>query len=105
MKWIIIIVVAGFLYYLFVLVKYGNIKFWKVAKSHPEEAYSFFTENDSFLVFDSKPPDGYRANLPPGKWDGPFRLHVPSRNNFIAIYGRSPEYRIAQEDFIKTLHG
>lgn len=105
MKWLVIIVVAGFLYYRFVLVKGGNLNFWKVAKANPEEAYSFFTGDDSFVVFDSKPPDGYRANLPSGEWDGPFRLHVPSRNKFVTIYGRAPEYQIAQEDFKRTHNG
>ena len=105
MKWLIIIVVAGFLYYRFVLVKRGNLNFWKSAKNHPEEAYSLFSSDDSFVVFDSKPPDGFRANLPSGEWDGPFRLHVPSRNKFVTIFGRVPEYQIAQEEFMRTHNG
>jgi len=52
-----------------------------------------------------KPPDGYRANLPSGEWDGPFKLHVPSRNKFVTIYGQSPEYDIAQENFMRTFDG
>jgi hypothetical protein len=104
MKWLIVIVVAGFLYYRFVLVKGGNLKFWKIVKTHPEEAYSLFTDNDCFVVFDRNPPDGYQANLPLGEWDGPFRLHVPSRTRFVTIYGRSPDYQIAQEDFMKIYH-
>jgi hypothetical protein len=102
MKWIVIIVVAGFLYYYFVLVKHGKLKFWKFAKNHPEDAYSFFIRDDSFVVFDSKPPGGYRANLPSGEWDGPFRLHVPSKNRIIIIFGRVPEYLSAQEKFRRT---
>ena len=105
MKWLIIIVVAGFLYYRFVLVKHGNLNFWKLAKNHPEDAYSFFTGDDSFVIFDSKPPDGFRANLPSGEWDGPFRLHIPSRNKFVTIFGRAPEYQIAQEEFMRTHNG
>lgn len=104
MKWLIIIVVAGFLYYRFVLVKGGNLKFWKFAKAHPEEAYSFFMGNDAFVVFEGKPTDGYKSNLPSGEWDGPFKLHVPSINKFVTIYGRPPEYQTAQENFMRSFH-
>ena len=104
MKWLIIIVVAGILYYRFVLVKGGNLKFWKFAKAHPEEAYSYFVGNDAFVVFDSKPLEGYKANLRSGEWDGPFKLHVPSINRLVTIYGRPPEYQTAQEDFMRSLH-
>jgi hypothetical protein len=73
MKWLIIIVIAGFLYYRFAFVKGGKLNFRKFAKAHPEEAYSFFSGNDKFVVFDSKPPDGYRENLPSDEWLGPFK--------------------------------
>ena len=105
MEWIIAIAVVGFLYYRFVLVKSGNLKFWKVAQAHPEEAYAFFKRNPCFVVFDSEPPGGYRASLPSGEWDGPFKLPVPSQNRVITIYGRSPEYQAAQENFIGSIHG
>jgi|LQYC01.1.fsa_nt_gi hypothetical protein len=105
MEWLIGIVIVGFLYYRFVIVKGGNLKFWKIVNGHPEEAYYFFKGNDCFMVFDSEPPGGYRANLPPGEWDGPFKLPVPSKNSVVTIYGRSPEYQTAQEDFIRSIHG
>lgn len=105
MEWLIGILIVGFLYYRFVLVKGGNLKFWKVVNSHPEEAYSFFKRNDCFVVFDSDPSGGYRANLPAGEWDGPFKLPVPSKDRVVTIYGRTPEYHDAQEDFIKSIHG
>ena len=41
MKWIIIIFIAGFLYYRFVLVKRGKLKFWKIAKNNPEAVVGF----------------------------------------------------------------
>lgn len=104
MEWLIIIVIAGFLYYRFVLVKGGNLKFWKFAKAHPEEAYSFFMGNDAFVVFDSIPLEGFKANSPLGEWDGPFKLYVPSINKFVTIYGRHPGYQTAQEDFMRSLH-
>ena len=105
MEWIVFIVIAGYLYYRFVIVKSGNIKFWKVANSYPEEAYAFFQGNNCFVVFDGEPPGGYRANLPEGEWDGPFKLPVPSKGIVVTIYGRAPEYQNAQENFIMSLHG
>lgn len=105
MEWLIGIAVVGFLYYHFVWSKLGNLKFWKLANAHPEEAYSFFKNNSCFVVFDSEPPGGYKANLPSGRWDGPFKLPVPSQNRVVTIYGRSPEYLAAQENFIASIHG
>ena len=106
-KWLIIIVIAviaGFLYYRFILVKHGNLKFWKFVNAHPEEAYSFFMDNDAFVIFDNKPIDGYKANLPSGDWDGPFKIYVPSKYKVVTIYGRHPEFQIAQKDFMRSFH-
>jgi hypothetical protein len=103
LKWLIGIAIVGFLYYYFVLVKSGNLKFWKAANSHLEEAYVFFKQNPCFVIFDSEPPDGYMANLPAGKWDGPFKFPVPAENKVVTIYGRSPEYLTAQENFVRNV--
>ena len=105
MEWLIGVVIVGFLYYRFVLVKSGNLGFWTVVNGHPDEAYSFFKNNEYFEVFDSEPPGGYRANLPKGEWDGPFKLPVPSRGRVVTIYGRSPGYQAAQEGFVRSIHG
>ena len=103
MEWIVVAIVVGFLYYHFVLVKGGNLKFWKVVNAHPEEAYSFFKANDCFVVFESEPPGGYRASLPAGEWDGPFKLPVPSKGQVVTVYGHVPEYQNAQENFIRSV--
>ena len=102
MEWLVIIVIAGFIYYHFVLVKGGNIKFWKAVSGHPEEAYLFFQNNSCFIIFDVKPPGGYLTNLPAGEWEGPFKLYVPSIDKTLTIYGRTPEYQIAQKDFTRN---
>lgn len=103
MKWLIIIVIAGFLYYRFVLVKGGNLKFWKFAKAHPDEVYSFFTGNDDFVVFDSK-PRAVIARICPRAIGMAHSDYMSPRNKFVTIFGRSPEYQIAQEDFMRTFH-
>ena len=33
-----------------------------------------------------------------------FKLHVPSINKFVTIYGRPPEYQTAQENFMRSFH-
>lgn len=100
MGWLIGVVIVGFLYYHFILVKHGNIKFWKIVSDHPEEAYVFCRASDCFAIFDSKPLGGYRMNLPAGKWDGPFRMSIPSKSEVVIMYGRSSDYEAAQEEFI-----
>jgi hypothetical protein len=100
MEWLIGIAIVGFLYYRFVIVKGGNIKFWKVAHANSEETYAFFKSNPAFVVFDTEPAGGYRANLPSGEWDGPFKLPVESQKRVIVIYGRSPDYQVAQDKYI-----
>jgi len=50
MEWLIVIAAAGLAYYRLILVKRGNLKFWRMAKSHPRETYSFFLQNDASVV-------------------------------------------------------
>lgn len=105
MKWIMGIAIVGFLFYYSVIVKYGNLKFWKVANDHPEEAYVFFDQNTCFIIYNSEPSGDYKANLPPGVWHGPFKFPVPSQSRVVIIYGRSHEYQTAQEIFVRSLNG
>ena len=91
---------AGLIFW-FVFMKKGNIDFWKIASRYPEEAYSFFMENENFLVFDEKPQNGYRNHLPQGNWNGPFKLYVPSKGVTVTIYGRYPGFIDAQNEFAK----
>jgi hypothetical protein len=105
MEWIIGIAVVAYLYYRFVLVKSGNLKFWKVAQANPEEAYAFFKHNSCFVIFEREPPGGYKANLPSGEWVGPFKFPVPSQDRVLTIYGHYPEYQIAQNNFLRSHNG
>ncbi|MEN6318520.1 MAG: hypothetical protein ABFD82_07160 [Syntrophaceae bacterium] len=101
MEWLIGAVIIGYLFYRFFFVKMGNLNFWKIVNNHADEAYYFFMSNECFVVFDSEPSGGYRASLPAGEWDGPFKLAVPSKGRVVTIYGRNPDYVKAQENFVR----
>lgn len=103
MKWIAIIGVLAFLFYRIVMVKEGNLSFWKVANSNPDEAYLFFEASAHFTVFIDKPSGGYRNALSDGDWDGPFKMYVPSIGKSVTIYGQAPMYEAEQEEFLRSL--
>jgi len=104
MKWLILLfsaVIAIGSCFRFIPGKGGRHKFWEFAKSHPEVAYYFFKGEDCFMVFDYTPQNGNQPDLPSGEWEGPFKLPVPSRRCTLTIYGRSPYYHNAMQNFIE----
>jgi len=105
MQWIILIVVLVMLYY-FVILRPGRLDFWKLAAKQPDRAFEFFQQRDCWKVFIDRLEGGYKDALPPGEWDGPFRLTVPQLGGkIITIYGRIPEYETAQQEFINNVKG
>ena len=107
MKWLILLITAvitAVSCFRFAPDKSGKHKFWKFAKSHPEVAYYFFKGEDCFMLFDYKPQNGYGPDLSSGEWDGPFRLNMPSRGCTLTIYGRTPYYETALQNFIERFH-
>lgn len=103
MEWIIGVVIIGFLYYKFVLVKAGNLNFWKTIARHPDEFYEFIKNNQNFIVFETESSAGLRGKLPPGDWEGPFKLAVPSKKIVINFFGLLPAYKMEQEKFLKGI--
>lgn len=102
MEFIIGIMIMFFIIYK-LFVKDGNIDFWKFISRDPETAYTFFCKNDCFKVFEDVPVEGFKARLPDGEWDGPFKIFLPSKNKTITIYGLVPRYKIEQEKFISKM--
>lgn len=98
MDWLFGFAILGFLYYWFVMRKAGNLKFWQVAARHPSEAMTFFATRDCFFIDLSGNVDkkGLGEN-----WVGPFFFSMPSVNRTVKIYGRTPDYLIAQQEFVK----
>ncbi|MFH1861985.1 MAG: hypothetical protein ABH878_04150 [bacterium] len=102
MQWIILAIALAVLYYFFIL-RPGRLDFWKLAAKYPDCAFDFFQQRDCWKVFLDKPESGYSNALPPGKWDGPFRLAVPQLGGkVVTIYGRIPNYEKSQQEFMNN---
>jgi hypothetical protein len=105
MYWMIFaLIIAILLFYIF-LKRRGNFDFWKLIAKFPDEAYDFFINEGSWIVFVEKPGTNFQDALPEGEWDGPFRLVVPSINRIVYIFGRVPDYHESQKEFKKRFAG
>ena len=102
MQWVLLVVAIIVVFY-FLILKPGRLDFWKIAKKRPDDVYDMFQKQDYWHIFLEKPQGGYKSELPPGEWDGPFWLVVPSLGGTrITIYGKSPEYEKAQQEFVDS---
>lgn len=82
----------------------GNPKFWRLVQRKPETAYMLFRLNPHrWLIFETKPPGGYRSVAPSPEWVGPFRLVVPSLGKTIVIFGRSEGLEEAENEMVDKL--
>lgn len=100
MLWVLLAVTLVVAYY-FVILKPGRLDFWKVASNFPDDVFEMFQNQDCWYVFLEKPEDGYKSELPPGEWDGPFKLAVPRLGGrLITVYGKVPQYEKAQREFM-----
>ncbi len=86
---IVTIVVLGTLYY-FVILRNGNLSFWKKAAKNPDLVYEHFSQDDAWVI-----DDGGKAIDKTGL-DGPFLLYVPSIGKTIKFYGRVGMYEQSQ---------
>lgn len=103
MQWIILLIILAILYY-FIILKPGRLDFWKLAAKHPDRAFDFFQQHDCWKVFVDKPENGCKNALPPGEWDGPFKLAIPKfGGKVITIFGKIPEYEQAQRQFLQSI--
>jgi len=95
MEWIIPVVVIFFIYK--VIVKDGNLEFWKLVQSCEEDqslAYDMFTSHSAWYVCNNDKP----ADIE--NWDGPFKFPAPN-GELLTIYGKVGEYEKTQKEFVK----
>ncbi len=105
MQWVLLVVALVVVYY-FVILRPGRLDFWKVARKCPGDVFEMFQRQDCWHVFFEKPQSGYKSELPPGEWDGPFMLAVPQlQGKRITVYGKLPEYQKAQQEFMDRMKG
>lgn len=92
---IIVIAILGTLYFL--ILKNGNLSFWKKAAKNPDFVYEQLLQDDVWVI-----DDGNR-NLDKTGLDGPFFLYVPKIGKTIQFYGKVGAYETSQEKIEKEL--
>ena len=100
MEWVIIGAVVFFIIYK-VIVKDGNLEFWKLAQAteqNQKNAYHLFTSNPAWYVFHKN--SGTKKPADSKNWDGPFKFRAPD-GRLLTMYGKVGEYEKTQEEFLK----
>lgn len=86
---LISLVVIGLVYY-FVVIRNGNLSFWKKAHRYPDIVYKEI-QNDNAWVIDNG------QDLDKKGLDGPFRMYVPDLDRIVKFYGRVGVYEESQK--------
>ena len=77
---------------LFLLMRKGNLKFWKIVNLDPDEFYNFIKDSDAWRLSNEDTTV---------KLDGPYRLYVPNLGQQIKVYGVVGLYENSQAKYIK----
>jgi len=93
---ITIAIILGVLYYV-VILRNGNLSFWKKAAKNSDFIYEQFLHDDAWVI-----DDGSRGIDKTGL-DGPFLLYVPKIGKTIKFYGRVGAYEEIQNRIEKEL--
>jgi hypothetical protein len=88
---IVAIIILVALYYYFVMVKHGNLAFWKKAGKNPDFVYEQLSKDDAWLIDDGS------VQIDKSGYDGPFMLYVPSLGKTIKFYGKVGQYEDSQK--------
>jgi len=91
-----IIVVLAVLYYV-VILRNGNLSFWKKAARNPDFVYEQFSQDDAWVIDDGT------SQIDKTELDGPFLLYVPSVGKTIKFYGKVGEYEDSQKKIEEKL--
>lgn len=91
MNIIIFIIILVALFYYFVIVKNGNLSFWKKAAKNPDFVYEQLLKDDAWIVDDGT------SKIDKDKFDGPFLLYIPSVGKTIKFYGEVGKYENSQK--------
>ncbi len=94
---IIFIVILAALYYYFVIVRNGNLSFWKKASKEPDFVYEQLLQGDAWIIADEE------TEIDKEKYDGPFLLYVPSMGGTVKFYGEVGKYEDSQKQIEQEL--
>lgn len=94
---IIFVVILAALFYYFVMVKNGNLSFWKKAAKKPDFVYEHLLKDNAWIIYDGI------SKIDKNKFDGPFLLYVPSIDKTIKFYGEVGKYEDSQKRIEKEL--
>jgi len=97
MSIIIFIIVLATLFYYFIIVRNGNLSFWKKASKNPDFVYKQLLEDDAWIIADGE------IKINKEKFDGPFLLYIPSINKTVKFYGEVGKYRDSQKKIEQEL--
>ncbi len=91
MNIIILIIILAVLFYYFVIVRDGNLSFWKKASKKPNFVYEQLLKDDAWIIADGE------TKIDKEKYAGPFLLYVPSIDGIVKFYGEVGKYEDSQK--------
>ena len=93
---IITIVILGALYYI-VILRNGNLSFWKKAAKNPDFVYEQFLQDNAWVIDDGS------GKIEKMGLDGPFLLYVPKIGKTVKFYGKVGAYEESQNRIEREL--
>lgn len=94
---IIFIIILLAVFYYFIMVKNGNLSFWKEASKKPDLVYEKLFKDDAWII-----DDGI-SKIDKSKLDGPFFLYVPHMGKTVKFYGKVDQYKDSQKKIKEEL--
>lgn len=88
---IITIIILAFLFYYFVMVKNGNLSFWKKANKKADLVYNELLDDEAWLI------DNNSIQIDKKNYAGPFLLYIPSLKKTIKFYGKVGQFEESQK--------
>ena len=75
-----VLVVGAIIFFVFILPRFGNADFWKLAAKHPDESWEFFNNHPDWFV--GSPPTI-------SDYCGPYKALNPHTQTFVNVYCRN----------------
>lgn len=97
MKITILIAALAIIFYYFVMVKNGNLSFWKKAAKKPDFVYDLLINDEAWLIDDGT------TVINKKEVDGPFMLYVPNLGKSVKFYGKIGRYENSQKEIEKNI--